>query len=118
MATTTKKMTDDPIVQRIIGLIRKRGKKEKDLTDYLGVSSGSISKWKYDGSVMYLKHIEEICGFLDTTPNYLFLGWEEEEQRLSIAEKDMIRRYRSLDDGRKKCIRDAIKYISERIEAE
>lgn len=118
MATTTKKMTEDPIVQRIIGLIRKRGKKEKALTDYLGVSSGSISKWKYDGSVMYLKHIEEICGFLDTTPNYLFFGWEEEEERLSMVEHDMIRRYRSLDDGRKKCIRDMIKYISECIEDE
>lgn len=74
MATTTKKLTDNPIVQRILGLIRKKGKKEKDLTDYLGISSGSISKWKYDGSIVYLKYIEEICEFLDTTPNYLFFG--------------------------------------------
>lgn len=37
MATTTKKMTENPVVQRIVELIREQGKKEKDLTDYLGI---------------------------------------------------------------------------------
>lgn len=112
MATTTKPLTDNPIVQRILGLIREKGKKEKDLTDYLGISSGSISKWKYDGSVEYLKHIEEICEYFDTTPNYLFFG-SDDEDRLLIGEKNMIQMYRSLDDGRKKCVLDMIKYLSD-----
>ena len=111
MATTTKKLTDNPIVQRILGLIRKKGKKEKDLTDYLGISSGSISKWKYHGSIVYLKYIEEICEFLDTTPNYLFFG-SDGDDCLLIGEKNMLQMYRSLDEGRKKCVRDMIKYLS------
>ena len=113
MATTTKKMTDNPVVQRMIELIRKRGKREKDLTDYLGLSPGAISKWKYDGSYVYIKHIEEICEFLDTTPNYLFFGPADEEERLTLAEKELIQTYRSLDEGRKKCIWDAIMYFKE-----
>ena len=60
MATTTKKMTDNPVVQRMIELIRKRGKREKDLTDYLGLSPGAISKWKYDGSYVYIKHSADL----------------------------------------------------------
>ena len=31
MATTNRKMTDSPIVNRIVGLIEEQGKKEKDL---------------------------------------------------------------------------------------
>lgn len=112
MATTNRKMTDNPVVQRMVGLIRKQGRKEKDLTDYLGIPPGSMSKWKYDGSLVYIKYIAEICEFLDTTPNYLFFGPEDEEERLTPAEKAMIRTYRSLDDGRKKCIRDTLKYFS------
>ena len=114
MATTNKKLTDDPIVLRILELIKKKGKKEKDLSGYLGISSGGISKWKYDGSVVYQKYIEEICEYLDTTPNYLFLG-SDEEDRLSLGEKSMLDAYRNLDDGRKTLINEMITYLSKDI---
>ena len=111
MATTNREMTDNPIVHRIVGLIEDQGKKEKDLTDFIGVSPGTMSKWKYDGSNVYLKYIEEICEFLETTPNYLFYGTDEENY--TKTEKEMIRMYRILDNGRKKCIRDTLKYFAE-----
>ena len=114
MARTTKKTTDNPVVCRIVDLIRKQGKKEKNLTDYLGIAPGAMSKWKYDGSFVYIKYIKEICEFLDTTPNYLFFGPEDEEERLSPMEKEMIRIYRSLDSGRRKCITDTLKYFAEK----
>lgn len=113
MATTNRKMTDNPVVIRILRLIKKRGKRERDLTDYLGLSPGAMSKWKYDGSYVYIKYIYEICEFLDTTPNYLFLGSEDEEERLSPAEKKLIMAYRKFDEGRRKCIQDMIGYIKE-----
>ncbi len=112
MATTTRKMTDNPVVLRIVELIRKQGKKEKDLTDYLGISPGTMSKWKYDGSFVYAKHLEKICEFLNTTPNYLFLGPEDEEDRMTAVEKKIIQTYRSLDNGRKRCIQDTLKYFA------
>ena len=112
MATTTRKMTENPVVQRMVGLIRERGKKEKDLTDYLGLSPGAMSKWKYDGSFVYIKHIDRICEFLDTTPNYLFFGPEDEEDRLTPGEKEMIWMYRGLEKDRKKCIRDILKFFA------
>ena len=114
MARTTKKTTDNPVVCRIVDLIRKRGKKEKDLTDYLGMAPGAMSKWKYDGSFVYIKYIKEICEFLDTTPNYLFFGPEDKEERLSPMEKELIRMYRGLDVGRKKCIAETLKYFAEK----
>ena len=113
MATTTRKMTENPVVQRMVGLIREQGRKEKDLTDYLGLSPGAMSKWKYDGSFVYIKHIDRICEFLDTTPNYLFFGPEDDEERLTRAEKDIIRMYRGLGKDRQKCIRDTLKFFSD-----
>lgn len=60
-----------------------------------------------------MKHMEEICEFLDTTPNYLFYGLADEDESLTPAEKDMILEYRNFDNGRKKCIRETLKYLSE-----
>ena len=112
MATTTRPLTENPVVRRIVELIRKSGRYEKDLTDYLGIAPGAMSKWKYDGSYVYIKYIEEICEFLDTTPNYLFLGPEDEEERLTPEEKELIGMYRKLDDGRKECITQTLKYFA------
>lgn len=113
MATTTRKMTENPVVQRIVELIREQGKKEKDLTDYLGISPGTMSKWKYDGSFVYIKHIDRICEFLDTTPNYLFFGPENEDERMTPVEKNVIKMYRSLENEKKKFVRDMLKYLME-----
>jgi DNA-binding Xre family transcriptional regulator len=112
MRTTDKEMTGDPVVLRILELIKNRGKIDKDLLNYLGIPSGSMAKWKYYGGTSYLRYIDQICEYLDTTPNYLFWGKEETEGQLSVAEKEIIRIYRTFDDGRKKCIRDTLKYFS------
>lgn len=113
MARNTDRIMINPVVERIVDLIKKQGRKEKDLTDFLGMSPGAMSKWKYDGSFMYIKHIEAICTFLGTTPNYLFLGPEDKEERLTLVEREMIEIYRNLDETRKKYIQDTLKYISE-----
>ena len=113
MATTDKEMTNNPVVIRIIELVKKLGKKEIDLAEYLHVPTGSMAKWKYYGGTSYLRYIDQICEFLDTTPNYLFWGEEETEGQLSYSEKEMIRVYRNLEDGKKKCIRETMKYFSE-----
>ena len=114
MARTTRKITDNPVVCRIVDLIRKQGKKEKDLTDYIGIAPGAMSKWKYDGSYVYIKYIYEICEFLGTTPNYLFFGPEDGDERLSLKEKELIRKYRGLDAGRKKCIEETLNYFAKK----
>ena len=113
MAKTNKKMTDNQVVRRILELLKKRRRKEKDLTDYLRISSGSISKWKYDGSVLYLKYMEEICEYLDTTPNYLFFGTDDEEGKLSFSEMEILRMYRKVDNAKKNCIHDTLKCFLE-----
>ncbi len=38
----SKTMTTDPVLLRIIGLFNEKGKAYKDLTDYLGLSQGTL----------------------------------------------------------------------------
>lgn len=111
MATTSREMTKNPIVKRIVELVSERGLKDKDLTDHLGLPPGSMAKWKYDGSQIYLKYIVEISQFLGTSPNYLFLGTEKSDnvEGLTPLENEVIQLYRSIDDRQKKCIRDTLK---------
>ena len=112
MATRDKELTNNHVVIRIIELVKSRGKKEIELAEYLHIPTGSMAKWKYYGGTSYLRYIDQICEFLDTTPNYLFWGVEETEDQLSVSEKEMLRMYRDFDDGRKKSIQDAMKYFS------
>ncbi len=106
-------MVDNPVIERMLGLIREQGKTENELADYIGLSDSAMSRWKYDGSCYYAKYIYEICKFLETTPNYLFFGPYDDEERLSLKEKEMLRMYRSLDDGRKDCFDETLGYLAE-----
>ena len=118
MVITNRKMTENPVVQRILGLLREQGKLDKDLTDFLGVAPTAMTKWKYDGSKVYLKYIEAICEYLDTTPNYLFWGHEgvSVENGLTSTERELIEKYRNLDNKGKKFVKDMLSYISDAVE--
>ena len=86
MTRTDKKLTDDPIVRRIMALLRKRKKTERELTEFLGISSGGMSKWKYYGSSEYLKYVESpksyqenygLKAFLPIAKNYNFSHYDD-----------------------------------------
>ena len=109
MAAKRRKSIDDMVVQRMVRLLRKQGKEEKELMDYIGLQPGSMKNWKYAGSYGYMKYMKEICEFLDTTPNYLFYGPDDPERRVTPMEREMIQMYREIDEGGKKRITDLMK---------
>ena len=100
------------VVQRMIRLLRKQGKEEKELMDYIGLQPKSMKNWKYAGSYGYMKYIKEICEFWDTTPNYLFYGPEKEEDKLSLEEMKILRKYRRLSSAKKKRIMDELRELT------
>ena len=51
------------VVQRMVRLLRKQGKEEKELMDYIGLQPKSMKNWKYAGSYGYMKYIKEVCEF-------------------------------------------------------
>ena len=100
------------VVRRMGRLLRKQGKAEKELMDYIGLQPGSMKNWKYAGSYGYVKYMKEICEFLDTTPNYLFYGPDDPERRMTPAEREMIQMYRNIDKDRKKHITNLMKDLT------
>ncbi len=117
MEKSSKEMTKDPIMLRIIGLLEEKGKTEKELTDYLGLFPGTFSHWKYDGNrTAYLQYINPICEILETSPNYLFRGEEKTDSEiagLTPMENDVIQMFRKVDLKRKKNIVDTLKLFTE-----
>ncbi len=58
-------------INKIIELLNKQGKTQKELTDYLGLDKSTFSAWKANKSQSYKKYLKEISYFLNVSPNYL-----------------------------------------------
>ena len=59
-------------LEKIIECLKKQGKKQKDLTDYLGLGKNTFSNWKAGHNNSYLKYINQIADFLGVSSDYLF----------------------------------------------
>lgn len=58
-------------IDRIVALLAEQSKKQKDLTDYLGLEKGAFTKWKKGENESYMKRINEISEFFDVSVDYL-----------------------------------------------
>ncbi|MBQ4118958.1 MAG: hypothetical protein IJD45_01040 [Clostridia bacterium] len=64
-------------LDKICELLDRQGKKQKDLTDFLGISKNSFTDWKSGRIKSYTKHIPKIAEFLGVSTDYL-LGTQKE----------------------------------------
>jgi len=73
--------------------LKKQGKKQKDLTNYLGITKNAFSDWKGGRSFSYEKYIGKIADFLGVSTDYL-LGKEKSplsnDNGLSEAQLELI----------------------------
>lgn len=121
------------VLNKICDLLEKQGKKQKDLTDFLGISKNAFTDWKSGRIKSYTKHLPKIAEFLGVSTDYL-LGIEpklnftpadhavldfhsdsklpenfyENDIIATHNEKEMIREYRTKPEKQK-----AIKHIIE-----
>lgn len=113
MVEPKRKMTEDPIITRIVELLGRRGITEKELIQKLGMSRGTFTSWKYGKVRSYLSHINEIADILEVSPNLLLRGVDEEVniETLSEAEVQLIKAYRSMDNSGQRLISEMAGYI-------
>lgn len=74
--------TQSDVLDRIIELLKKRGLKQKDLTDHLGITKNSFTNWKNGNNNSYIKYASQIAAFLEVSTDYLF-GASEPSVRAS-----------------------------------
>lgn len=81
---------------------------QKELATEVGAKHNSISDWENDKNKPDPDTIELLCGVLGITPNYLLNASDDD---FSLPEKNMIKKYRSLNS-------DSQKYVTEVIDRE
>lgn len=58
-------------IDRILELLQEQGKKQKDLTDHLGVSKNRLTDWKAGRVKSYQKYLPQIAEYLGVSVDYL-----------------------------------------------
>lgn len=59
-------------LDKIIEQLAIQGKRQKDITDYLGIKETAFAEWKKGKSLSYKsKHIGKIAEYLNVSPEYL-----------------------------------------------
>lgn len=61
----------EEMLNRILNLLKLQNKQQKDLAEFLGVSSKTVSSWVIGQNKAYKKYLYQIAAFLHTTPEYL-----------------------------------------------
>lgn len=64
----------DPVVERILNMMDQRGISQREMASMLGISEGSFSKWKNQGSKSYSKYIEQLSSILNVPVSYIISG--------------------------------------------
>ena len=67
-------------IDKISALLSEQGKKQKDLTDYLGIPKAAFTDWKSGRVKSYTKYLPQIAEFFGVSVDYL-LGKTEQKEK-------------------------------------
>ena len=62
------------VLNRIMELLERNGRNQKELMDYLGIKKSAFTDWKAGKSRSYLKYASEIADYFGVTTDYLLRG--------------------------------------------
>ncbi len=98
MRKMVRELTKDPVVLRIMDLLKLQGKTEKELVTSLGMSSTAFSTWKFENVKSYRKKITEIAKFLGVSEGYLLYGVDDyiNQETMSGLEVELVKLFRSM----------------------
>lgn len=90
------------ICQNIFRLLKEQGRTAKELGDYIGVATSSISAWKNEGSYPSSKYVISISEFFNIPIEYLFYENSTADKssvnnEISNEESELMNTYRKLD---------------------
>ena len=84
-------MENKEVIERISKLLQEQNKKQKDLTDYLGITPNAFTDWKSGRIKSWQKHLPKIADFLGVQTDYL-LG-KTENKMPGVTEDDELNEY-------------------------
>lgn len=87
------------ISQRIFSIMSEKKLKQKDLAEYVGISTSAISDWKKKNTNPSAENLSAIADFLSVSLKFLLTG-EESSESILISDdiKELISYYNALDE--------------------
>lgn len=77
------------VLNRIMELLERNGRTQKELMDYLGIKKSAFTDWKAGKSRSYLKYASEIADYFGVTTDYLLRGETDIKEKPHADEIDM-----------------------------
>ncbi len=93
------------ISQRIFLLLKQKGKKQKELAEYTGISTSAISAWNKNNTNPAAESLSTIADFLEVSLDYLLTGKEKIIEYTKDIEK-LLNNYNIVDDISKQLIQE------------
>ena len=78
------------IGERVLSLLKESGKKQKELAEFIGAGTSTISQWKDGNRNPSSELLIPICEFLGVSVEYILTGNDQEYPRLSQADQELI----------------------------
>jgi transcriptional regulator with XRE-family HTH domain len=78
----------DAILERILNELKKQGKRQYELTDYLNLNHNSFGNWKSGLNKSYLKYLYQIAEFLGVSVEYIKGETDEKNTASEETETD------------------------------
>ena len=106
MRQAGQEITNDPIVLKILEILRQQNRTEKDLLVALKLPNSTFTKWKYQELKSYKKHLNEIAEYLGVTPRYLTEGIDDyiNIDTISTSEMELLKMYRGMKKENRECL--------------
>ncbi len=114
-------MSDRDIFQEnLIHFLETRGKTQKDLAEYVGVTKSTVSGWIHGVSYPRADAMEQICNYFGINLSKLVESRSREEafaDSLSFEECQLVTAYRKADSGTQASVRKLLDIPEEKSEA-
>jgi transcriptional regulator with XRE-family HTH domain len=88
--------TKNPIIARIDDLLAARKRGRKELVMAVGANRGALTNWDKRGTVPVADIALKIADYFGVSVRWLITG--EDEQGLTLEERNLLVKYRSLDE--------------------
>ena len=115
MRTPIRTITDDPILHRIMDLLKRNGRTEKDLLRSVNLKDTTFNRWKFENSKSFMQHIDKIADYLGVSIDYLVRGTAMAgfTDDFVAEEKGIIDTYRKLSRKRQEMILNLLNDFAE-----
>ena len=101
-------MSKDPVLLKIIELLKMQGKTERSLLEAVHVSKNMFTQWKSNKSTSYWEHLDQIAEFLDVPADLLASDANDviDTKTMTLEEMRLVRLFRELGRERKALLMD------------